>query len=61
MPDIIKTKAPDSFVGGWGTLTGAKPCLEHVTFVCIHKTCSNLLIAHVRDAQNRFPPLSNMF
>ena len=35
--------------------------LEHVAFIGIHATCSNLLALHVREAQNRFPLLSNMF
>jgi|GEM_PF-2465619 len=34
--------------------------LEYVTFIRIHEICSDLLISHVREAQNRFPLLSNM-
>ena len=43
--------------GHWGLI---KCSLERVAFIRIHTTCSNLLISHVREAQNRFPLLSNM-
>jgi len=34
--------------------------LKRVAFIRIHATRSNLLISRVREAQNRFPLLSNM-
>ncbi len=34
--------------------------IEHVSFNLIHPPCSNLLISHVREAQNRCPLLCNM-
>ena len=34
--------------------------LERIAFIRIHATHSNLLISHVREAQNRFPLLRDM-
>ena len=34
--------------------------LERIAFIRIHATHSNLLISHVRAAQNRFPLLRDM-
>jgi hypothetical protein len=42
-----------------GPKVGFNP-LERVAFIRIHAKRSNLLISHVREAQNRFPLLSNM-
>jgi len=39
---------------------GPRRALERIAFIRIHATRSNLLISHVREAQNRFPLLRDM-
>jgi len=45
--------------GRWNSLSPTAP-LERIAFIRIRATHANLLISHVREAQNRFPLLRDM-